>query len=156
MYVNAYDNAAILCEACTLWKANRLPPALERLFYEVLRSVCHMGTTLLVREPTYRKHTLEWAQPDIQSLLLSHLLTKIKSTELKTDQPKQVINLLLRVIQNRLRDLHGYQERRKGFVVTTVADFDNSALRQRDISGQVRNKAVNAKVNTNNNSHKEI
>lgn len=152
--VNAYEQASALCEAITLWKAGALPPSLERLFYDVLRSTCYMGTVLLVKEAKYRKHTVEWQQPDVQSLLLSHALTKIKSTELKTDQPKQVVNLLLRVIQNRLRDLHGYQERRKNFVTTTSVDIDTAALRHSDISGQTRTKPVNSKINTNN-THKE-
>lgn len=146
--VNAYDNAAALCEACILWKAGILPPSLEHLFYEVLRSICYMGTALLVKEPAYRKRTLEWQQPDVQSLLLAHLLTKIKSTELKTDEPKQVVNLLLRATQNRLRDLHGYQERRKNFVTTTTANPDISGLQAADMAGQVRARPLNPKVST--------
>lgn len=152
--INAYENATVLCEAIVLWKAGALPPSLERLFYDVLRSTCYMGTILLVKETKYRRHTVEWQQPDVQSMLLTHLLTKIKSTELKTDQPKQVINLLLRVIQNRLRDLHAYQDRRKNFVTTTFVDIDAAALRHSDMSGQIRTKPVNSKINTDN-THKE-
>lgn len=146
--VNAYENAAALCESCVLWKAGMLPPSLERIFYEVLRSICYMGTALLVREPAYRRHTTEWQQPDVQSMLLTHLLTKIKSTELRTDQPKQVVNLLLRMTQNRLRDLHGYAERRKGFVTTTTANPDISGLQAADMAGQVRARPLNPKVST--------
>lgn len=146
--INAYENAAALCEASLLWKAGTLPPSLECLFYSVLRSICYMGTTLLVREPAYRKRTLEWQQPDVQSMLLTHLLTKIKSTELRTDQPKQVVNLLLHSAQNRLRDLHGYQERRKGFVTTTSVNIDIAGLQQSDMSGQVRSRPANPKVST--------
>ena len=107
-----------------------------------------MGTALLVKEPAYRKRTLEWQQPDVQSMLLTHLLTKIKSTELRTDQPKQVVNLLLHSTQNRLRDLHGYQERRKGFVTTTAVNADISGLQASDMSGQVRARPANPKVST--------
>lgn len=148
--VNAYEQAPALCEACILWKGGILPPSLERFFYEVLRSICYMGTALLVKEPAYRKRTLEWQQPDVQSLLLAHLLTKIKSTELKTDEPKQVVNLLLRVTQNRLRDLHGYQERRKNFVTTTTVNIDIAGLQHSDMAGQVRARPANSRVNTNN------
>lgn len=148
--INAYEQAPALCEACILWKGGILPPSLERLFYEVLRSICYMGTALLVKEPAYRKRTLEWQQPDVQSLLLAHLLTKIKSTELKTDEPKQVVNLLLRATQNRLRDLHGYQERRKNFVTTTTVNIDIAGLQQSDMAGQVRARPANSRVNTNN------
>lgn len=146
--INAYTHAPALCEASLLWKAGMLTPALECLFYSVLRSICYMGTALLVREPAYRKHTLEWQQPDTQSMLLLHLLTKIKSTELRTDNPKQVVNLLLNATQNRLRDLHGYQERRKNFTVTTSANPDISGLQVADMSGQMRARPANPKVST--------
>ncbi len=146
--VNAYENAAALCEAIVLWKAGALPSSLERLFYDVLRSTCYMGTALLVKEAKYRKRTAEWQQPDVQSLLLAHLLTKIKSTELKTDEPKKVVNLLLRVIQNRLRDLHAYQDRRKNFIVTASVDLDDSGLQATDMSGQIRTRPANPKVST--------
>ena len=148
--VNAYENAGALCEACLLWKAGVLTPSLECLFYSVLRSICYMGTTLLVREPAYRKHTLEWAQPDVQSMLLLHLLTKIKLTALRTDEPKKVVNLLLHAVQNRLRDLHGYQERRKGFITTTTVNIDIAGLQHSDMSGQIRSRPANPRVNTNN------
>ena len=146
--VNAYDNAPALCEACLLWKAGALPPSLERIFYDVLRSICYMGAALLVKEPAYRKRTVEWQQPDVQSMLLTHLLTKIKSTELRTDNPKQVVNLLLHATQNRLRDLHGYQERRKNFITTTSVDPDISGLQAADMAGQLRARPANPKVST--------
>lgn len=154
MLPNPYENAESLCVALTLWKAGVLPTSLEKLFYDVLRSICYMGTALLVREVKFRKRTQEWYQPDIQSLLLTHLLVKIKSADLELDKPKAVVNYLLRSVQNRLRDLHAYQDRRKDFVVTTGVDLNTSALHHSDIGGEIRRHSANCKINTTN-RHKE-
>ena len=151
--VNAYDNSVVLCKACVLWKAAALPPSLECIFYEVLRAICCMAAVLLTRSPKYRRHSREWLQPDIQSTLLLHLLTQIRHTELRTENPKSVVNLLLHAAQNKLRDLHGFADRRKGFVVLSenaVAYVEAASTTYSDLHGQRRIKVLNSKIKHNN------
>lgn len=153
--VNAYENAPALCEAIISWQARRLPPSLEKPFYDVLQSIAFMATALLIRIPKFRKHSIEWKSFDIQAMLVAHLLGVIRTKDLELDKPKAVVNYLLRSVQNRLRDLHAYQDRRKDFVVTTGVDLNTSALHHSDIGGEIRRHSANCKINTTNNRHKE-
>lgn len=151
--VNAYEEAAALCTALTLWKVGALPTSSERLMYDVLRAICCMAAVLLTRAPKFRMHSREWLQPDVQSTLLLHLLTQIRHTELRTENPKSVVNLLLHAAQNKLRDLHGFADRRKGFVVLSenaVACVEAASTAYSDLHGQRRIKVLNSKIKHNN------
>lgn len=147
MRPNCYDNAEVFCTGLTLWKERRLPPDVERVFCDVLRSIVWMATMMLVKEKKYAHRRQAFCSEDVQSLLVLHALEKAKTHEIDTSVPRTAINFFVTATQNRLRDLDGFLARRRHFSLSTGPDLD-FLTQCRDFFGEKRTKERDGKANT--------
>lgn len=139
MHKSAYDNAAPFCEAVAMWKRHALDPVTERLFSDVLSSICWMATCLLCKKAEFNGYTARFLSADMQATLVLHALEKTRIVSIDTGNPKRAVNYYINMAQNYLRDEADKLRRRKRAGFERVEAIDpNAATVCTDIFGEHR------------------
>lgn len=101
--INCWDNADALAMAIRLRQSGKCPPDIDNLYGEIVESIVHMSTALLIQCPKYKQYSIELMSDDVQSTMLLHALTALER-DVDTTNPKQVCNYVVKTVQNRLRN----------------------------------------------------
>ena len=137
MMINAYDNAPAFCQAVDMWKKRALDPKTERLFSDVLSSICWMGACLLSKKKEFSGYKILFLSADTQAALVLHALEKTRTMDIDTAHPKRAVNYYINMAQNYLRDLADKCRRRKDFQRIEKVD-PNAASVCSDLFGEKR------------------
>lgn len=127
-HINAYDNAPAFCQAIDMWKVHALDPRTERLFSDVLSSICWMGACLLTKQKEFAGYRILFLSADIQAALVLHALEKTRVMDIDTAHPKRAVNYYVNMAQNYLRDLADKCRRRKDFQRIDKVDPDTASI----------------------------
>lgn len=137
MMINAYEEAPAFCQAVDMWKKHALDPKTERLFSDVLSSICWMGACLLSKKKEFAGYKILFLSADTQAALVLHALEKTRVMDIDTAHPKRAVNYYINMAQNYLRDLADKCRRRKNFQRIEKVD-PNAASVCSDIFGERR------------------
>lgn len=139
MHINAYAEAPAFCQAVDMWKKHALDPKTERLFSDVLSSICWMGACLLSKKKEFSGYKILFLSADTQAALVLHTLGKTRTMDIDTSNPKRAVNYYINMTQNYLRDLADKYRRRKraGFERIDAVDPNVAAVCS-DLFGEKR------------------
>lgn len=139
MRTNAFDNAMDFCEAVDMWKQHALDPVTERLFSDVLASICWMATCLLCKKAEFNGYTARFLSADMQATLVLHALEKTRIVSIDTGNPRRAVNYYINMAQNYLRDEADKLRRRRRAGFERIDAIDpNIATICCDLSGEKR------------------
>ena len=139
MMINAYEEAPAFCQAVDMWKKHALDPKTERLFSDVLSSICWMGACLLSKKKEFAGYKTLFLSADLQASLVLHALEKTRTMNVDTSNPKRAVNYYINMTQNYLRDLADKCRRRKRAGFERIEAIDpNAAAECSDIYGERR------------------
>lgn len=102
--LNCWEHADALTMAVRLRRAGTCPRDVDNLFGELVESLVHMATALLVTGSKYRTRIDELMSFDVQQTMFVHCLAALDRDCLETADPKKVVNYLVKTVQNRLRN----------------------------------------------------
>lgn len=103
--MNVYEDSDVLPMAIRLRKTNRCPVDIDNIYGEIMVGIVHMASVLLPQEdPRYEVHRKEFLSDDVQSRMLCQALVAAEKYVDTTENPRRIVNYLVKTVQNRLRN----------------------------------------------------
>jgi hypothetical protein len=112
--LDVWEEAGILPMAIRLRRSGRCPSDIDDLYGTIMDGIVWMAAGTLVKDdPRYMMHKQEFMSPDCHSSMLLQVLS-VADRLVDTDQaPRNVVNYLVKTVQNRLRNWVRDRERRR-------------------------------------------
>ena len=125
MPINVYeDYEGVLAMAIRLRKADRCPRDIDDVYGNIMSSIVRMAAILLPNEdPRYEIHRKDFLSEEVQSIMLCQCLVAAERYVDTSSSHKQIVNYLVKTVQNRLRNWVRDTEKRKS-KVTIIPECD--------------------------------
>lgn len=155
---NVWDEAGILPMAIRLRKANRCPMDVDNLYGEIMAGIVRMASILLPSEdPRYECWRKEFLGEEVQSDMLCKALVVAERNVDTGRCPRDIVNYLVKAIQNRLRNyVRDTENRKEKIPVSTESELGfsieelGSTVRMLDgrmAPAEVRGRVVTMEIN---------
>jgi len=125
--LNVWEFGDCLGLAARLRKRNQCPPDIDALYGAIMEGVVRMATAIFVRDDRYRHYAEEFMGHDIQVEMLYHALVAMEDSADTMRTPRQIVNYLVKTVQNRLRNIirdRGRLKRSATVVTESELGFD--------------------------------
>lgn len=103
--LNVWEFGDCLAMAARLRKRNRCPADIDDLYGVIMQGVVKMATALFVKDDRYRRYADEFLSHDIQVEMLCHAFVAMEDSADTDRTPRQIVNYLVKAVQNRLRNI---------------------------------------------------
>ena len=115
--LDVWEEAGVLPMAIRLRRSGRCPSDIDNLYGQIMDGIVYMATGTFVKKyPVYIMHFNEFMSEDCHSSMLLQVLS-VAERLVDTDQsPRNVVNYLVKTVQNRLRNWVRDRERRKALL----------------------------------------
>ena len=150
---NPWDNTDALLMAIRLRRKGIIYPEVEELLGLVLIEIVKLATALMLKTKDYRGYRELFLDNDTQAMLQLHVLMKLDKVD-TSEKPKTVVNFIITVVTNRLRELirsrNCLKNRGKLCLESETEDFHEILPVHSDFFGQTRNSLPTGKTVTKN------
>ena len=103
---NVWENADALAMAVRLHVARKAPEEIENLLGLAVMDIVRMATKILLKtKPNYMVFADTMFSHDVQSELVFLVFRAIENGKVATGKPRAMLNLFVKISQNRLRNL---------------------------------------------------
>ena len=122
---NVWDEAGILPMAIRLRKSGKCPADIDNLYGEIMGGIVRMAAALLPSEdPRYECWRSDFMCEDVQAEMLCKVLV-VAEKYVDTDRkPRDIVNYLVKAVQNRLRNyVRDTENRRSKVPVMTESEL---------------------------------
>jgi len=103
---NVWENADALAMAVRLHVARKAPEEIENLLGLAVMDIVRMATKILLKtKPNYRVFADTMFSHDVQSELVFLVFRAIENGKVATGKPRAMLNLFVKISQNRIRNL---------------------------------------------------